>query len=139
MTDATEGNVALQSAQAETRAALDRLLSGVRGVVDTFAATQKRTQDRATEALEATNTQAVAMPAVAILLGITFALVIGASIARPIRRLTTVMVALAGGDKSVQVPAVDNHDEVGDMARAVQVFKDNAIEMDRLRDAQERE
>src|SRR4029079_1594334 len=61
-------------------------------------------------------------------------LVIGAGIfgvafgvIRPIAEMTTVMKGLAGGDLGVSVPAVSRGDEVGAMARAVQVFKDNAL------------
>ena len=45
---------------------------------------------------------------------------------RPIAAMTDVMKALAGGDLDVSVPALSRGDEVGAMARAVQVFKDNA-------------
>jgi methyl-accepting chemotaxis protein len=45
---------------------------------------------------------------------------------RPIAEMTAVMKGLAGGDLNVSVPALSRGDEVGAMARAVQVFKDNA-------------
>ena len=45
---------------------------------------------------------------------------------RPIAEMTDVMKGLAGGDLDVSVPALSRGDEVGAMARAVQVFKDNA-------------
>src|SRR2546429_470952 len=45
---------------------------------------------------------------------------------RPIAAMTDVMKGLAGGDLDVSVPALSRGDEVGAMARAVQVFKDNA-------------
>jgi len=41
------------------------------------------------------------------------------------------MTALAGGSRTVQVPA-GGTDEVGDMGRAVEVFRRNAVELDRL-------
>ncbi len=63
----------------------------------------------------------------------------GRSIIRPINAMTTAMGTLAKGDTSVEVPARDRGDEIGHMAAAVQVFKDNAIEMERLRAEQERQ
>ena len=54
------------------------------------------------------------------------------AIARPLRQLTQAMGKLAGGDRTVDVPSTTRHDEIGDIARAVQVFKDNALEMDRI-------
>ena len=52
---------------------------------------------------------------------------IGRSLSRPIVRLTTVMRGLADGDLSAEVPDPERRDEVGAMARAVQVFKDALI------------
>ncbi|WP_237051473.1 methyl-accepting chemotaxis protein [Magnetospirillum sp. ME-1] len=48
-------------------------------------------------------------------------------IADPIEDMTVRMDKLARGDVSIAVPALDRQDEVGDIARAVQVFKDNTI------------
>jgi methyl-accepting chemotaxis protein len=45
---------------------------------------------------------------------------------RPIADMTNVMKRVAGGDLDVAVPALSREDEVGAMARAVQVFKENA-------------
>ncbi|TXN44421.1 HAMP domain-containing protein [Methylobacterium sp. WL7] len=45
----------------------------------------------------------------------------------PIRRMTDAMRALAAGDASVMVPAPRHQDEIGAMAAAVQVFKDNLL------------
>ncbi|MDP4005650.1 methyl-accepting chemotaxis protein [Methylobacterium sp. NEAU K] len=53
---------------------------------------------------------------------------IARSIIRPIRALTSAMDHLATGDTAVIVPTLDRTDEVGLMARAVQVFKDALIE-----------
>ena len=139
LSDMTTGNRDLQAAQTNSRLALDRLVGAVKQVVDDFAVARDTTQANTRDALSRGRTQAVLMPVMAILLGLTFAIVIGSSLAKPIRSLTAIMVALAGGDKTVNVPATGRHDEVGDMARAVQVFKDNALEMDRLRKAQEHE
>ncbi len=50
-------------------------------------------------------------------------------IIRPLRRSTEAMRLLAGGDTTIDVPALDRSDEIGEMARAIGVFKDNAIRM----------
>ncbi len=54
------------------------------------------------------------------------------SITRPISRMTGSMASLAEGDLEAEVPGVGRRDELGEMAQAVQVFKDNAIERRRL-------
>ncbi len=66
------------------------------------------------------------LAAIVALAGLT-GLVINGTLSRPIRRMTAVMANLASGDVAVQVPDLDRRDEVGAMAAAVQVFKDNLI------------
>ncbi|MET0530629.1 MAG: HAMP domain-containing protein, partial [Microvirga sp.] len=48
-------------------------------------------------------------------------------VSRPIVRLEEAMGDLAAGDSSVLVPGIGRNDEIGAMASAVQVFKDNLI------------
>jgi len=49
----------------------------------------------------------------------------------PITRMTSAMTALAKGDTTVEVPGVGRSDEIGAMATAAQIFKDNMIERQR--------
>lgn len=72
----------------------------------------------------------------ALAIGMALAWLIGNGIARPIAGMTQTMRTLADGDTTVDVPGVGRADEIGEMAEAVQVFKDNAIETERLRAAQ---
>lgn len=46
----------------------------------------------------------------------------------PLRRLTAVMTALAGGDLKVEIPDRNRRDELGSMAGALAVFRQNARE-----------
>jgi methyl-accepting chemotaxis protein len=57
---------------------------------------------------------------------------------RPLGGMTETMRRLAAGELEIAVPARDRRDEIGAMAAAVQVFKDNALEMKR-REAEEAE
>ena len=61
------------------------------------------------------------------------------SIVQPINRMTGAMGQLAENDFAVEVPALENKDEIGDMARAVQVFKDNMIKGEQMATAQMKE
>src|SRR5688572_14522352 len=54
------------------------------------------------------------------------------SITRPISRLTKTMDALSKGDLEVEVQGAQRRDEVGAMAAAVQVFKENARKVDEM-------
>jgi len=53
-------------------------------------------------------------------------------VVRPVNALSDTMMVLAQGKLEVEVPSADAQDEVGDMARSVQIFKENAIERQRL-------
>ena len=73
---------------------------------------------------------------VGLIAGIGLAWIVGNGIAGPIARMTASMRTLAGGDTSVEIPGTDRSDEIGEMAGAVQVFKDNAIEKTKLEEQQ---
>ncbi|CAO3414542.1 methyl-accepting chemotaxis protein [Azospirillum endophyticum] len=69
---------------------------------------------------------------VAVVLGLATALLIGRGLSRPVVAMTDRMTRLAAGDRSVDIPGLGRTDEVGGMAKALQVFKDSLIESDRL-------
>ncbi|HYF53944.1 MAG TPA: MCP four helix bundle domain-containing protein, partial [Salinarimonas sp.] len=55
---------------------------------------------------------------------------------RPLGAMTGLMARLAQGDLSVPVVGADRRDEIGSLARSLQVFKDNALEARRLAEAE---
>jgi methyl-accepting chemotaxis protein len=61
------------------------------------------------------------------------------SISSAVTDMTATMNAVAEGDLSVTVPSLDRRDEIGAMARAVEVFKVNADERARLEEQAVRE
>ncbi|KAB1070686.1 HAMP domain-containing protein [Methylobacterium planeticum] len=60
-------------------------------------------------------------------LGVLAAALIARSIIRPIRGMTAAMTRLAEGDLAVEIPSRDAVDEIGAMALAVDVFRQNAL------------
>ena len=67
------------------------------------------------------------------LIGVGFASHLGRSqLSRPIRAMTDAMSALADGRLATEVPYLGRVDEIGGMARAVEVFKRNAVEREEL-------
>ncbi|HXH46007.1 MAG TPA: CHASE3 domain-containing protein, partial [Bradyrhizobium sp.] len=70
---------------------------------------------------------------VTLLLSLVGAFGVAIAVTRPIQRITTEMGVLAKGDTSVIVSGTERKDEIGEMAQAVQVFKTNAIEVERLK------
>src|SRR5271156_5565854 len=75
--------------------------------------------------IPSTMTTQEALVAVLLALSALLAVLIGRSIARPVVAMTAAMRQLAAGDKAVEIPGVGRKDEIGEMAGAVQVFKDN--------------
>ena len=77
--------------------------------------------------------------AIGLALGGTIAAFTARSIVTPLTGMTAAMTKLAGGDKAAAIPGVGRADEIGDMAGAVQVFKDNMIKADELAAEQQAE
>jgi methyl-accepting chemotaxis protein len=71
-----------------------------------------------------------------LLIAAVMALVVSRTLAVPLRAMAALMQRLAQGDKTIVVAGLERSDEVGAMARAVEVFRQNAIEAERLAAAQ---
>ena len=72
--------------------------------------------------------------ALVIVSAVSFA--IGRGISQAIRAMVSAMTGLAKGDTAVAVPGVGRRDEIGEMAGAVEVFKTDMIEAERMRSEQ---
>jgi methyl-accepting chemotaxis protein len=72
------------------------------------------------------------MGAIVVLVLIGSAIFGALQIARPIRRIGEVLLELANGNKSVDVPYAERGDEVGDNARAAKTFKENLIRIEAM-------
>ncbi len=78
----------------------------------------------------------------AIMMAVIFGFLLHRVVTRPVVAMTAAMNRLAANDLAVQVPSADRADEIGAMAKTVQIFKDNALAMrameDRAREAEAR-
>lgn len=93
-------------------------------------------EDAKSNALIATETTEQILRITSIVAGLSFlflGVLIMRSLTRPIRALTDATSNLAAGNMDVEVPAIDNKDEVGSMARALLIFKENQIEAEKQR------
>lgn len=100
-----------------------------------LGAIQQNTED----AVAVAQMISLVISSVAVVFGVAIALLISRSISRPVLAMTVSMTRLAQGDLTVEIPAQGRGDEVGEMAAAVQVFKDNATGQQRLEAEQRRE
>ncbi|NFV82177.1 methyl-accepting chemotaxis protein [Magnetospirillum aberrantis] len=78
-----------------------------------------------------------AIAALVTVLTVVALIVLRGTIARPVVQISQSMAVLANGDKSVAIPGIGRRDELGGMADAVQVFKDNMIRADAMAAEQE--
>lgn len=62
--------------------------------------------------------------------------IIGKTLAGSISNMTKAMQTLAGGNSSVKIPAQNRKNEIGDMAHATNIFKENMIENERMSEEQ---
>ncbi|MCW0233059.1 MAG: HAMP domain-containing protein, partial [Ferrovibrio sp.] len=103
------------------------------------AATLAQQREEAIRAFATTFITVLAVSLAALAVGIVFAWLIGRNIANPIAALTEAMGILAKGDFSAAVPGLQRGDEIGRMASAVAVFKQNGTENEQLRTAVDQE
>ena len=124
-------------ANRSNRQALNRAVEGlVTGSDQRMAALTRETEAAYADAIFLL----YATAAIGIIVGLGLAaLVVIGLVTRPLRRLTDGIVTLAGGNNDLNVPFTQRGDEIGQMARAVEVFRANAIENGRLREQQDRD
>jgi len=124
----TRGKAALDAAEAAARSWLDETTQSMQG--DVAKAHGEYSTNRNLLMLLAFGGSA---------LGLALAwLIIRNEITRPLESLRQVMARLAGGDLASEVTGLARRDEIGEMARTVQVFKDGLGETETLRQEQER-
>ncbi|WCL55076.1 methyl-accepting chemotaxis protein [Gimibacter soli] len=90
--------------------------------------------EEARAAIVSTGTMMILIAFGAIVLMAAISLFVVRGLTRPISNMVDATKALAEGDTSVAVPHTARGDEIGDMAKAVDVFKRGMIERSRLRD-----
>lgn len=73
----------------------------------------------------------------AVLIAGGIAMWLGRSMAKPVQALESAMRDISGGRHDIEVPGKGRKDEIGSMAKAVEVFKEGLIETARLRAAQD--
>jgi methyl-accepting chemotaxis protein len=89
-------------------------------------------RENADEVAERTLRIQVIGVALVLLLGIVIAMMIGRYLGRPLNAISSRMKAVSLGEFEGEIPCRDNRDELGDMARAIDVFRNNALEVERL-------
>ncbi len=96
----------------------------------------RQTRESLLGTVDGTTTRGAAMAGGAVLLGLLLSVLIARGISGPVGRLTAAMGALAEGRLDTPVPARERGDELGAMARTLEVFRDGMREAAALRGRQ---
>jgi PAS domain S-box-containing protein len=79
--------------------------------------------------------QSIVLGTAGVLIGLFAALLVGRRAVRPLASIATSIRAVAGGEKSASIPATDVDNEIGDIARAAEVFRQTLVDADAAREA----
>ncbi len=112
--------------------ALAPALTSVRNLIKYQIEQAKVEDEKAVAAYAESVTDITVLSVFMFLFGTGMAWGITRSVTVPVSRMIKVMNVLADGNTNVEVFGVDRKDEVGDIAKAVEIFKHNAIEKKRL-------
>jgi PAS domain S-box-containing protein len=79
--------------------------------------------------------QSILLGIAGVLIGLAAALFVVRQTVRPLKAIATAIRALAGGEKNTSIPATGVHNEIGDIARAAEVFRRSLVDADAAREA----
>jgi PAS domain S-box-containing protein len=79
--------------------------------------------------------QSIVLGAAGVLIGLLAALFVVRRTVRPLASIATSIRALAAGQKDASIPATDVNNEIGDIARAAEVFRRTLVDADAAREA----
>lgn len=111
---------------------MDGIRALVREVIDAEASLLSARADASAAATSSSYTMIIAGGIAMLLIAIASLLLLHAAITRGIMAMIAAMGRLAQNDMTIDIPFSNRLDEVGEMAKAVQVFKDNAIRVSKL-------
>ncbi|MDB5604771.1 MAG: putative sensor histidine kinase with a domain [Bradyrhizobium sp.] len=81
------------------------------------------------------NWQSIILGIAGLLIGVVAALFVVRRTVRPLKAIAKAIRALAGGEKHTSIPATDVRNEIGDIARAAEVFRRSLVDADAAREA----
>jgi PAS domain S-box-containing protein len=79
--------------------------------------------------------QSILLGIIGVLIGLAAALFVVGRTVRPLKAIAKAIRALAGGEQHTSIPATDVDNEIGDIARAAEVFRRSLVDADSAREA----
>jgi methyl-accepting chemotaxis protein len=118
----------LRDVALKSRAAAENLQVKVRALADRLNARVEEKSKEAREEYEQTSRVLVWIAGIGIVLGAVVGFVIGQyGVAKPVRAIVGLLQQFAAGNYDLQIHGTDRKDEVGEVAKAAEVFKENGL------------
>jgi methyl-accepting chemotaxis protein len=118
----------LRDVALKSRAAAENLQVKVRALADRLNARVEEKSKEAREEYEQTSRVLVWLAGIGIVLGGVVGFVIGQyGVAKPVRAIVGLLQQFAAGNYDLQIHGTDRKDEVGEVAKAAEVFKENGL------------
>jgi len=126
--------IKLRDSVMKSRDAAQKLQGAVKAVADRLVERVEYFAKDASDEYETASRLLMIIAALGVIFGVVTGYLIGQfGIVKPINLLKAVMEAFANNNLKAEVPGVERRDELGDMARTVEVFKKNGLEVERMR------
>jgi methyl-accepting chemotaxis protein len=137
-TSPDEASKAAARLKADCLPLVDKAIQAQAKLTDELLAEAARTSEGMTADANASIRMVLIIAGGGLFASLAAALWIGiAGLAQPIGTLMAVMDMFSKGEFSASVPGTGRRDEIGEMSRAVEVFKTNGLEVERMRTAQQ--
>jgi methyl-accepting chemotaxis protein len=133
-TTAEENMKAAQRLKAECVPLMEAAMQAQTKMIDDLIADANRISDNLTVQANSSIDTLMIAAGLGLLVSLIAAMWIGIKgLSRPITELKVVMEAFARNDLAADVPSTKRRDEIGEMARTVEVFKTNGLEVERMK------
>ena len=112
----------------KSREAAENLQTKIRAIAERLDARLEEFQKASAEDYVSTSRMLIVISIVSVIAGLLIGFLIGQyGVARPIGRIVALLQQLAAGKYDIDVHSTERKDEVGDVAKAALVFKDNGL------------
>ena len=118
----------LRDTAMKSRAAAENLQGKIRELADRLNTRVEEKSKEAREQYESTSRFLIILAGLGVIIGGALGFIIGQyGIARPIRMIVGVLQELAAGRYQVEIAGLDRKDEVGEVAKTAEVFRENGL------------
>ncbi|MEQ5775311.1 methyl-accepting chemotaxis protein [Thalassospira sp. NFXS8] len=107
--------------------AAEVIVYNAEALLDDFQRIEQNIRQSTETTIKSTMTDMLIAGLAGLVVGVVLALVLGVRLSQPVMRITETMRRLANNDFDVVIPATDQKDEIGSMARSVEVFRQNTL------------